>query len=70
MREHLFEIYFDEMTMSILINMDEMLYSASSCNVILERKKNAKQLWQQERKQEKNNKKKNQSMLDYCLLQM
>ena len=51
------EIYFDEMTMSILINMDEMLYSASSCNVILERK-NAKQLWQQERKQEKNNKKK------------
>ena len=39
MREHLFEIYFDEMTMSILINMDEMLYSASSCNVILERKK-------------------------------
>ena len=57
------------MTMSILINMDEMLYSASSCNVILERK-NAKQLWQQERKQEKNNKKKKQSMLDYCLLQM
>ena len=38
------------MTMSILINMDEMLYSTSSCNVILERK-NAKQLWQQERKQ-------------------
>ena len=36
--------------MSILINMDEMLYSTSSCNVILERK-NAKQLWQQERKQ-------------------
>lgn len=35
----MFEIYFDEMTMSILINMDEMLYSASSCNVILERKK-------------------------------
>ena len=34
----MFEIYFDEMTMSILINMDEMLYSASSCNVILERK--------------------------------
>ena len=58
MRDHLFEIYFDEMTMSILINMDEILYSASSCNVILERK-NAKQLWQQERKQEKNNKKKN-----------
>ena len=27
------------MTMSILINMDEMLYSASSCNVILEIKK-------------------------------
>ena len=69
MREHLFEIYFDEMTMSILINMDEMLHSASSYNVILERK-NAKQLWQQERKQEKNNKKKQQFMLDYCLLQM
>ena len=69
MREHLFEIYFDEMTMSILINMDEMLYSASSYNVILERK-NAKQLWQQERKQEKNNMKKQQFMLDYCLLQM
>ena len=33
--------------MSILINMDEMLYSASSCNVILERK-NARQLWQQD----------------------
>ena len=29
------------MTMSILINMDEMFYSASSCNVILERE-NAK----------------------------
>ena len=43
MRELFIEIYFDEMTMSILINMDEMLYSASSCNVILERK-NAKQL--------------------------
>ena len=50
MREHLIEICFDEMTMSILINVDEVLYSASSCNVILERK-NAKQLWQQERKQ-------------------
>ena len=58
------------MTMSILINMDEMLYSTSSCNVILERK-NAKQLWQQERKQRvEQQEKKKQSMLDYCLLQM
>ena len=56
--------------MSILINMDEMLYSTSSCNVILERK-NAKQLWQQERKQRvEQQEKKKQSMLDYCLLQM
>ena len=58
MREHLIEICFDEMTMSVLINVDEVLYSASSCNVILEEKKKAKQLWQQDRNKEKNNKKK------------
>ena len=47
------------MTMSILINMDEMLYSASSCNVILERKKCkttvATRTKTREEQQEKNN---------------
>ena len=57
MREHLIEISLDEMTMSILINVDVVLYSTSSCNVILEGKI-AKQPWQQDRNKEKNNKKK------------
>ena len=69
MRDHLFEIYFDEMTMSILINMDEILYSASSCNVILERKICKTTVATRTKTREEQQEKK-QSMLDYCLLQM